>query len=272
MTAPSPWRRILVHLDADGRAAARLEFTARIAAPDTSVLALYACSPAVTLLPLPEGAMMSERLPALDAARRDAARTAFDAWRAAGHQADWDELVAFDLGHLLARRAMLADLSILGQSPLDHAGAASVPPGAAVEVLFGSGRPAIVVPAVGPVPPLDVIAVAWKAKPECARAIAASLPLLAAAQRVVLLAFGGDAAECQATAAYLKLHGVEAEVRREPEEPADVGEAVLSRMADLGAGLLVMGCYGRGRAAERIFGGMTRTILASMTVPVFMAH
>jgi nucleotide-binding universal stress UspA family protein len=41
---------------------------------------------------------------------------------------------------------------------------------------------------------------------------------------------------------------------------------------DLGADLLVMGCYGHSRAREWILGGVTRTVLASMTLPVLMAH
>ena len=36
--------------------------------------------------------------------------------------------------------------------------------------------------------------------------------------------------------------------------------------------LLVMGCYGHSRARDWILGGATRTVLASMTVPVLMSH
>ena len=48
--------------------------------------------------------------------------------------------------------------------------------------------------------------------------------------------------------------------------------ALLSRISDLGADLLVMGCYGHSRAREWTMGGASRTILATMTVPVLMAH
>jgi nucleotide-binding universal stress UspA family protein len=47
---------------------------------------------------------------------------------------------------------------------------------------------------------------------------------------------------------------------------------LLSEAADRGADLLVMGCYGHGRAREWVLGGATRTILQSMTLPVLMAH
>jgi nucleotide-binding universal stress UspA family protein len=51
-----------------------------------------------------------------------------------------------------------------------------------------------------------------------------------------------------------------------------LGELLLSRVADLGADLLVMGCYGHSRAREWILGGASRTLLGAMTVPVLMAH
>ena len=36
--------------------------------------------------------------------------------------------------------------------------------------------------------------------------------------------------------------------------------------------LIVMGGYGHARWTERILGGATRGLLATMTVPVLMAH
>jgi len=59
---------------------------------------------------------------------------------------------------------------------------------------------------------------------------------------------------------------------RHPDDPNDAGELLLSRAADLGADLLVMGCYGHSRAREFVLGGATRTVLATMTLPVLMSH
>jgi len=47
---------------------------------------------------------------------------------------------------------------------------------------------------------------------------------------------------------------------------------VLSRAADTSADLIVMGAYGHSRVRELVLGGVTRTILESMTVPVLMSH
>jgi nucleotide-binding universal stress UspA family protein len=46
----------------------------------------------------------------------------------------------------------------------------------------------------------------------------------------------------------------------------------LSRAADLGADLLVIGAYGHSRVRELLLGGATRSILQSMTLPVLMSH
>jgi nucleotide-binding universal stress UspA family protein len=47
---------------------------------------------------------------------------------------------------------------------------------------------------------------------------------------------------------------------------------LLSRAADLGADLLVIGAYGHSRLRELLLGGVTRSILQSMTLPVLMSH
>jgi nucleotide-binding universal stress UspA family protein len=70
---------------------------------------------------------------------------------------------------------------------------------------------------------------------------------------------------------WLAWHGVDAQVRQVATE-IDVGNALLSHAADLGADLIVMGAYGHARWTERVLGGATRTLLANMTVPVLMSH
>ena len=54
--------------------------------------------------------------------------------------------------------------------------------------------------------------------------------------------------------------------------PAIVGELLLSRAADFNADLIVMGAYGHSRLRELVLGGVTRTLLKTMTVPVLMSH
>ena len=56
------------------------------------------------------------------------------------------------------------------------------------------------------------------------------------------------------------------------EEDIAVGDAILSRAADLGSDLVVMGGYGHSRMREVILGGATRDLLQHMTVPVLLSH
>jgi nucleotide-binding universal stress UspA family protein len=71
---------------------------------------------------------------------------------------------------------------------------------------------------------------------------------------------------------HLARHGVKAEIEHTVSADLPVGEVLLSRAADLGADLLVMGSYGHSRARELLLGGATRTLLRSMTIPVLMSH
>ena len=71
---------------------------------------------------------------------------------------------------------------------------------------------------------------------------------------------------------YLRRHGIAATPHHYGEESSDIGEYILSAVADLGVDLLVMGGYGHSRAREWVLGGATRSVLEAMTVPVLMSH
>jgi nucleotide-binding universal stress UspA family protein len=75
----------------------------------------------------------------------------------------------------------------------------------------------------------------------------------------------------QALNRWLMWQGVSADVREEVSD-IDVADALLSRAADLGSDLIVMGAYGHTRWSEIVLGGATRSLLDSMTVPVLMSH
>jgi nucleotide-binding universal stress UspA family protein len=73
-------------------------------------------------------------------------------------------------------------------------------------------------------------------------------------------------------AVHLACHGIKVEVQRIESRDFDVANIVLSHIADQSSDLLVMGAYGHSRLREFVLGGVTRTILHDMTVPVLMAH
>ena len=73
-------------------------------------------------------------------------------------------------------------------------------------------------------------------------------------------------------AASLARHGIKPSVRTSIAADISVGDEILSRLADLGADLLVMGAYGHSRMREMVFGGATRHIARHMTVPTLFSH
>jgi nucleotide-binding universal stress UspA family protein len=143
-------------------------------------------------------------------------------------------------------------------------------------VLLSCGKPALVIPSIYKAEPIGrTVLVAWKPTRESARALSAALPFLQRAQQVHLALWSepeGDETPGPDVEASLRRHGVTAIVHRDVARNRDVGELLLSRAADLGADLLVMGCYGRSRAREWALGGASRSVLQTMTVPVLMAH
>jgi nucleotide-binding universal stress UspA family protein len=71
---------------------------------------------------------------------------------------------------------------------------------------------------------------------------------------------------------HLARHGLTVEVHRIPGGNIDIADALLSHAADSGADFMVMGGYGHSRLREFVLGGVTHSILRSMTVPVLMSH
>jgi nucleotide-binding universal stress UspA family protein len=123
------------------------------------------------------------------------------------------------------------------------------------------------------------VLVAWNASREAARAVSDSLPLLSRAKSVTVMAVNpksgpnahGDVPGAD-IALFLARHGIKTEATQVFADDVDIGDMLLSRAADLGTDLLVMGAYGRSRLTELMLGGATRQILSEMTIPVLMSH
>jgi nucleotide-binding universal stress UspA family protein len=71
---------------------------------------------------------------------------------------------------------------------------------------------------------------------------------------------------------YLAHHGVRVEASETFAGDISVGDALLARLSDYGADLVVMGAYGHSRLRELVLGGTTQTLLNHMTAPVLMSH
>jgi nucleotide-binding universal stress UspA family protein len=109
-----------------------------------------------------------------------------------------------------------------------------------------------------------------------ARAIADAMPLLERAKAVDVLIVAEERKRDEVTGAnmieHLTRHGITAQVKRTVKGDVTIEAAILDYAADSSADLLVMGGYGHSRLREFMLGGVTRSILSSMTVPVLMSH
>jgi nucleotide-binding universal stress UspA family protein len=274
-------KSILLHLDAAPRCEIRLQATSRLAKQhDAEVMALYAAVPRSMQVPYAEGmsAQLLRELSAVDEARLSETRELFDKAVAGGlKRAAWLEPLEALSMRDFSRRALYADLVVVGQRERDDLADRGVPGDFVESVLIDSGKPVLVVPYIGIQGSIGRnVVVAWKETRETARAVAAALPILQRAEQVDIASWGDESDAAQAgideLVAYLRRHGIEAALHRYGPEPGNIGGYILSAAADLNADLLVMGGYGHSRAREWVLGGATRTILDSMTVPVLMSH
>ena len=141
--------------------------------------------------------------------------------------------------------------------------------------LFSTGRPVLVCPPADTAPQVlgERIAIAWNGSTEAARAVALALPLIQAADEIIVLDGGtGDhGASGDELLRYLEIRGVKA--RREPVSGGDnPGRAILAAAAAAGADLLVMGAYSHSHEHESVFGGATQYVVDQTGMPVVMVH
>lgn len=267
---------ILLHLDSSARAHERITLARQLADDFGAEVTAQPCLlTALVRYPFAmEGAEAAvAAMQELDKEAIGKIRTMFQQ-QAGGHgKLHWTEPLA-DGPWGFARQALYADLMILGQRNADDPAAAELPSDFVSSALLDSGRPGLILPYIGAIAPVGhTVLVAWKETRTSARALSAALPWLLRAGQVHAVCFGEEVdASLQALQGYLKAHGVSARTHARGAEDSEIGERLLSMAADVGADLLVMGCYGHGRTHEWVLGGATRTVLASMTLPVLMAH
>jgi nucleotide-binding universal stress UspA family protein len=277
------FRSLLVHIDGGAHAAARLMQARALAARfEARLSALFAVSPHFVPVPLPTPGLGMPPAPLvdeIDPRTRRRARACFDrVTETSGWPVRWDEVTEGDPVAAFARRALYADLLVLGQHDPRDDMAPDMPRDFVESVLAASGTPALVLPHVEApdVMDLDRMLVAWRPGREAAHAVRGALPLLQRAREVHLVSWSdtgaGERCCLDELSEQLRLHAVEGIVRHEGPPPSDVGDALLALATGIGADVLVMGCYGHGRTRELMLGGTTRTVLREARLPLLMAH
>ncbi len=187
------------------------------------------------------------------------------------------QVLDFDAVDVFVQHARHSDLVILGQQdPIDFSPLGQNFP---ADIVMACGRPAIIIPFIGAPPVLGQrVLVAWEGGREAARAVNDALPILKRAHAVTVLSVNPDVAGNDKRDAgadislHLARHGVKVTAARTITRETSVGDVILADIADNSIDLLVMGAYGHSRLREWVLGGVTRHILAHMTVPVFLSH
>jgi nucleotide-binding universal stress UspA family protein len=279
---------ILVHLDASARSQVRLGVAAALAArhgAHLTALHVVDLPPPDVFYGFPSAFMdvqraedVIERMRAARVEEAEGIKTGFlDRLRRDGLEGEW-RLVEGEAGDMVALHTRYADLVVVGQPDPNNPGGRGTEVSATA--LMSSGRPLLVIPFAGNFTEIgNNVLVGWNGTGEAARALNDAIPLLHHAKKVTVLAInprhgiGGDGDVPAADIAlHLARHGIKAEAAHTVAKDIGEGDALLSYAADLGVDLLVCGMYGHSRLRELAFGGVTRSLLTEMTVPVLMAH
>jgi nucleotide-binding universal stress UspA family protein len=274
---------ILVHLDNAPRAEARLAIAASLARQHAAHLtALQVIDVAVPVMAMGDGggggaviAELMEQMRQSALAAGQKLKTAFEAALAReGIMGEWRQ-VEGTTAEILALHGRYADLVVLGQDDPESDNA-----GILETVLFDSGGPVLAIPFAGKFTTIGKrVLVGWNASREASRAVHDALPLLAKAESTtVFLAnpkrgLGAHGDEPGADIArHLARHGLKVDVAKAAADDVSDSTLLLNHASDMGADLLVMGAYGHSRLREFILGGVTRSLLREMTVPVLLSH
>lgn len=281
------YRSLLVLLDHDRRADARVAYALAMArafechvvgAAPTGAFSL----PAAVSLDASASALAEFTELAWNAMRRDsqAAQTRFDATcRRAGIHSYEAVAEQDDKAASMIRLAHCSDVVVLSQADPREPGFGAAQK-LVEDVVLRGARPTLILPYAGDFATVaSRVLVAWDDSPEAARAVRDALPLLRLAQRVEVVSWQeADSADdatgnerLEALQRWLLWQGVSAETKVEKRE-IGIADAMLSHAADVGADLIVMGAYGHARWTERVLGGATRGLLATMTAPVLLSH
>ncbi len=199
--------------------------------------------------------------------------TAFDAAAAkAGilHEAIFEKCLTLEVPDLLVEYARLRDLTILPSSSDQWFAEA---------IIFGSGRPTLILPVSPGRRPfqLGTVAVAWDFSRAAARAISDALPILELAKQVrIVTVFNEKALDTKRSgeelAKNLSRHGIDIVLDKVDAKGSSIGEVLESYTSSQNADLLVMGAYGHSKWREFVLGGATRSLLSKPPLPILLSH
>lgn len=188
------------------------------------------------------------------------------------HETILERCLTSEVPDLLVEYARLRDLTIV---PVPE----SYDQWYAEAIIFGSGRPTLVVPE-GPssgAVDLNRVLVAWDFSRPAARAVSDAIPILEKAREVCILTVTNEKAissrrSSSELAKNLSRHGIDVIVEEVDSTGRAIGDVLAAQIESRRADLLVMGAYGHSRLREFILGGATRSIVTKPPIPVLFSH
>jgi nucleotide-binding universal stress UspA family protein len=176
----------------------------------------------------------------------------------------------FEVPELLVEYARLRDLTIMSQSN-DRWFAEAV--------MFGSGRPTLILPQNPRSRPLEfgTVAVAWDFSRAATRAVSDAMPLLEKANRVRVVTVVNEKRldrkhSAEELSKNLSRHGIDVVLDRVDAEGRPIGAVLEGYAASHEVDLLVMGAYGHSRLREFVLGGATNSLLSKPPLPILFSH
>jgi nucleotide-binding universal stress UspA family protein len=146
-------------------------------------------------------------------------------------------------------------------------------------VIFGSGKPTIVLPELQPSRPFELgtVALAWDFSRTAARAVADALPILERARKVRVVTIVNDKVidtkhSAEELAKNLSRHGIDVVLDKIDANGRPTGEVLESHALAHTIDLLVMGAYGHSRLREFILGDATKRLLSKPPLPILFSH
>jgi nucleotide-binding universal stress UspA family protein len=194
--------------------------------------------------------------------------------RLAGVTADWSVAqLAPDAARKTAVAASrVSDLVIAPKSK----GVLSAEEGLIEAVLFGAGRPVLIVPPeweAGPL--LDHVVIGWDGGARAARAVGDAMPLLEKAGRVEVVCVTpdqtGEALGAE-LARHLSRHVAKVSVTDLPLRNADAGRTLMDHLCAMRPSLFVMGAFAHAALLQHVIGGTTSLMLTDAKIPVLYSY
>mgnify|MGYP001565385971 CR=1 FL=1 len=195
--------------------------------------------------------------------------------------------LSFDVDHIyddrfiiesnIGTRAMYADLVVAGEGIRSDS---ELRKAAIAATAFNAGTPLLLMPKAGraTLKPKNVL-LAWNSRPQAASAAKAALGMLKGADTVRLVIVDPDSSYFENggepgadMAAFLSRHGAKVVIEQIASGQRPTEDVIRQHALELGCDMIVMGAYGHSRLRERVFGGVTASIIETCDVPVFMVR